>query len=184
MLRNAHATSLNAVIKAQVAPPSLPNLLSFKLFTSLHSDSSKYQLLLSISIMRTSSLTGMLSQQHLNAARVGSRTYGRRMVLQARGYAAPAKPTGSTGVSGLDADLWKSYNAGLRNFVFSGNKLNPKTQAFFTAPVGTMGIPAGQNIPQPITNSALYQVADSLLDTNSPVFTPGNAGSYVDRQLR
>jgi len=134
--------------------------------------------------MQTSSFTLLLSKQSLNAVRVQSRENGRRIVLQARGYAAPAKPGASGGASKLDADLWKAYNTGLRKHIFSGNKLDPKTQAFFTAPVGTMGIAAGANIPKEITNFGIFNVGDTLLDINSPVFTPGNGGSYIDRQSR
>lgn len=96
---------------------------------------------------------------------------------------APVRPAPG-GVSGLDADLWKSYNAGLRNLVFSGNKLNPKSQAFYTAPIGSFTIPAGPDVPPSVTNGAIYKVANQVLDVNSAVVTPGNTGSYVDRQSR
>jgi hypothetical protein len=105
-----------------------------------------------------------------------------RNVLRA-GYAT-ASPSAKDTADKLTTDLWKNYNVNLRHaFLQNSGKFDSKKQAFFTAPIGVMGIPAGGNITAPYTNFGIYNVADSLLDVNNPVFTAGT-GSYIDRQMR
>lgn len=94
-----------------------------------------------------------------------------------------SSPLSDTSVGKLDADLWKAYNTSLRKFIFQGKDLDKAKQAFYTAPIGAMAIPVGNNIPQPITNLGIYQTGDTLLDINNPIFVPGT-GSYIQRQAR
>jgi hypothetical protein len=82
------------------------------------------------------------------------------------------------------SEHWKLYNTNLLQFYRSfGGKFDSKTQAFYTVPVGSIVIPVGEGVTEARTNSAIYKVADALLDVQNPVYAFGDA-SYFDRKNR
>jgi hypothetical protein len=84
-------------------------------------------------------------------------------------------------VSKLDSDMWKSYTSGLRRVIFRGQKLDTKTQTFFTVPIGTAGIAAGSEMPQPVTNLGIFNIANQVPNSNYPVLIPINQDGYIER---
>jgi hypothetical protein len=99
------------------------------------------------------------------------------------GYAT-VSPSAQDNADDLSARLWKNYNINLRHaFLQTQGKFDSKKQAFFTAPIGQSGIPAGGVITAPYTNWGVHEIADQLLDVNNPVFSAGT-GRYFDRQSR
>ena len=71
-----------------------------------------------------------------------------------------------------DEDLWKAYTKALQTKFFSN--LDSKNEIFYAAPIGMMGIPAGANIPQEITNKGVYDIGDALMQSDAPVFDAGS----------
>ncbi|KAI1049698.1 hypothetical protein LB505_011865 [Fusarium chuoi] len=71
-----------------------------------------------------------------------------------------------------DEDLWKAYTKALQTKFFSN--LDTNNELFYAAPIATMGIPAGNNIPQEITNKGAYDIGDVVMQLDAPVFTAGS----------
>ncbi|KAG5758281.1 hypothetical protein H9Q72_013586 [Fusarium xylarioides] len=88
----------------------------------------------------------------------------------------PAPPRPSRGrppaFSKQDEDLWKAYTKALQTKFFSN--LDTKNEIFCAAPIGVMGIPAGGNIPQEITNKGVYDIGDVVMQLEAPVFEAGS----------
>ncbi|PNP83780.1 hypothetical protein FNYG_02468 [Fusarium nygamai] len=88
----------------------------------------------------------------------------------------PAPPRPSRGrppaFSKQDEDLRKAYTKALQTKFFSN--LDTKNEIFYAAPIGMMGIPAGANIPQEITNKGVYDIGDAVMQLDAPVFDAGS----------
>ncbi|KAF5596838.1 hypothetical protein FPANT_4240 [Fusarium pseudoanthophilum] len=88
----------------------------------------------------------------------------------------PAPPRPSRGrppaFSKQDEDLWKAYTKALQTKFFSN--LDSKNEIFYAAPIGMMGIPAGANISQEITNKGVYDIGDAVMQLDAPVFDAGS----------
>ncbi|KAF5591456.1 hypothetical protein FPCIR_6099 [Fusarium pseudocircinatum] len=88
----------------------------------------------------------------------------------------PAPPRPSRGrppaFSKQDEDLWKAYTKALQTKFFSN--LDTKNEIFYAAPIGLMGIPAGANISQKITNKGVYDIGDVVMQLDAPVFDAGS----------
>ncbi|KAF5564748.1 hypothetical protein FPHYL_4605 [Fusarium phyllophilum] len=84
----------------------------------------------------------------------------------------PAPPRPSRGrppaFSKQDEDLWNAYTKALQTKFFSN--LDTKNETFCAAPIGMMGIPAGGNIPQEITNKGVYDIGDVAIQLDAPAF--------------
>ncbi|KAF5549308.1 hypothetical protein FMEXI_4295 [Fusarium mexicanum] len=86
---------------------------------------------------------------------------------------APPRPSrGPPPSSKQDEDLWKAYAKALQARFFTN--LDTKNEIFYAAPIGMMGIPGGNNIPQEITNKGVYDIGDVLLQLDRPVFAAGS----------
>nr|RBQ96935.1 hypothetical protein FVER53263_10933 [Fusarium verticillioides] len=96
----------------------------------------------------------------------------------------PALPRPSRGrpraFSKQDEDLWKAYTKALQTKFFSN--LDSKNEIFYAAPVGMMGIPAGANISQQVTNKGVYDIGDAVMPLDAPVFDTG--GKKYSHRLR
>ncbi|KAF5636177.1 hypothetical protein F52700_5491 [Fusarium sp. NRRL 52700] len=92
---------------------------------------------------------------------------------------APPRPSrGPPTSSKQDEDLWKAYAKALQARFFSN--LDTKNEIFYAAPIGRMGIPGGDNIPQEIINKGVYDIGDVLLQLDRPVFAAGSK-KYTQR---
>ncbi|SCV49680.1 uncharacterized protein FFB14_11036 [Fusarium fujikuroi] len=87
---------------------------------------------------------------------------------------APPRPSRGrpTASSQQDEDLWKAYAKALQTKFFSN--LDTKNEIFYAAPIGVMGIPAGDNILQEITNKGVYDIGDVVMQLDAPVFASGD----------
>lgn len=77
-----------------------------------------------------------------------------------------------------DADLWKSYSNALKTKFFAN--LDPTHEAFYAVPIGAVVVPVGTNIHQEITNKAIADIGDSLMNLKNPVYGT-NSQSYIQR---
>lgn len=95
---------------------------------------------------------------------------------------APPRPSRGrpTASSQQDEDLWKAYAKALQTKFFSN--LDTKNEIFYAAPIGVMGIPAGDNILQEITNKGVYEIGDVVMQLDAPVFASG--GNKYSQRLQ
>lgn len=91
---------------------------------------------------------------------------------------APPRPAPAPKATKEDVELWKSYSNALKNKFF-GN-LDPKQEAFYAAPIGTVVVPVGTNIHPEITDKAIADIGDTLMDLKTPLFGT-NSQSYIQR---
>ncbi|KAF4438587.1 hypothetical protein FACUT_4862 [Fusarium acutatum] len=87
---------------------------------------------------------------------------------------APSRPSRGRlpAFSKQEEDLWKAYAKAFQAKFFSN--LDTKNEIFYAAPIGVMGIPAGGNIPQEITNKGVYDIGDAVMQLDAPVFASGD----------
>ena len=88
-------------------------------------------------------------------------------------------PQSATPVAESDRNLWAAYGNKLMSQVMGSEDLGVDNR-FYLAPLSAAGIAAGKRIDEAIKNQGVYQVADTLLDLNSPVFMPTRK-SYFER---
>lgn len=93
----------------------------------------------------------------------------------------PPRPAPAPKGAREDADLWKSYSNALKTKFFAN--LDPKHEAFYAAPIGAVVVPVGTNIHQEITNKAIADIGDTLMDLKNPVYGT-NSQSYIQRVSR
>lgn len=79
----------------------------------------------------------------------------------------------------LSADqeaFWKAYTFALQEEVMP--EPNPQ-QIFFPALQNTIGVLAGDSVPDAVTNYGIYKWADGVLDPSQPLYLGGGKGSYI-----
>ncbi|KAF5715330.1 hypothetical protein FMUND_6928 [Fusarium mundagurra] len=79
----------------------------------------------------------------------------------------------------LNEKIWIKYAQGIQSWPGKDGKPDPNAMYFIASAVNK-GPAAGSFVPIENMNSVLFEQCDALIADTSPVYNPGNAGSYFD----
>lgn len=84
-----------------------------------------------------------------------------------------------------NALFWKAYATSILQLVTGGSTDIGPDSRIFIASSNHSAIPGGSQVPQPITNNGIYNLANNLLDANGGItFNPNAAGGgYFEKIL-
>jgi len=81
-------------------------------------------------------------------------------------------------ISDADRIIWRAYGEKIREELLGG--IPPGEDDFiYICPPTQQGIAGGRAVPQALTNYQAYKVCDTLLPADSPLYVPGEGGSYI-----
>ncbi|KAF4980573.1 hypothetical protein FZEAL_3445 [Fusarium zealandicum] len=79
--------------------------------------------------------------------------------------------------------VWKAYAIALQAYMTTEDNLDNSSKAIFVASPGLYDMPAGEAVPQEITNDRLFRQADVLQDKRTP-FYMSDGDSYFDSRRK
>jgi hypothetical protein len=82
-----------------------------------------------------------------------------------------------------EVPIYAAYGQQVMDALTGGAALGPNDVVFICPPNG-QPIPGGPWTLPEITNNFVYQVADSLLVANTPLYDPASQGSYIQKLQR
>ncbi|KAF4335363.1 hypothetical protein FBEOM_10772 [Fusarium beomiforme] len=82
-------------------------------------------------------------------------------------------------MTSLKEKIWIKYALGIQSWSGKDGKPDPNAMYFIASAVNK-GPAAGSFVPDQNTNNDLFEQCDALIADTSPVYNPGNAGSYFD----